>query len=1350
MEASSDSFSSNEWELSKENVQPMKQGRKMANLAVALAPSSVDQTRIHKEKREFEAQIRTYEGQDPLDIWYRYIVWTGENFPKGGKDLGSLIERCISTFRDDERYKNDERYAKVWLRYTDICTEPMDIFNYMHSQQVCSGLALFYESWAQLLENIGDYHKADEVFNLGINRNAQPLDRLRKQHKAFELRLAERVSNGLQQVSLADDSEPQRTTLGGLKRQGKKGTVGTKRTGNATLSKKSGIGVAVPTSNSSSNGFKIFCDDGPGMQSSLPPSTGEWQMPPTEPVMKRENTQKPGKWTDAKVSQRHHQSVPISGIAQKPAFSVHVDDDITNHPPPTPQHVSQFDKVLSTRKPDKPSAVMDALRNKPENAEGQKCKVMYCKEKIYAGTEEFSFEELRAARIFAKIKEGTYAPPVIERQPDNVRYMYPKKEVYSLIDGEFQYEEILARRYFARLKKQGASRNTQNESQEVQSNKVPTNAQQLIGGREMPHGDEPCAMDIGSCRKSVVRTFGGTVPEGEDLHFTSASHSSEAVEPAARRGLAFSDQCRTPLPSLQNSNIPTSNPVVVSTGSVHAMPPNSMQSGYQKSAFQPVQARPLQDRSIANLENLGAPQGNRCLNTSSCDDTENVYRKPVNQAKTSLFTHAEATPFNNSVFTDVPNTGYPVATNKFLISSRTPDANRSGDFNSSNLTGPSPTVFTKQALMVVGDMFNGPLDSERDLTLGGQRPEMDQMDKDFEAAFSNDDCTTAAPFATGFGGMGGFGGAAGFVIYDETTADKASEEVENTENGQAEDKENMPPTGTRQEVNHRPLTGILQPSVGIPTCPLDNDDEETDVIENLENAAQLKNNQPFHAQDKTSEVSLADFTHDHSIASGSFATAARMASTPFCHGSGPMSLPSIPWSTIRPTNENAELNGLPAEEGEYVPAHTDVAQTGGSFMSTPSKVLSPILEGSHEDSKSTNSSHSSNGSSRRVSCSASASQHNGLELSKIQEETSMCHTDTAPQVTSGGSAVINPFAGDVVNSFLLKITPPLTTYEGFTVSTNEVPRIAANASVNLGDDDTYNVEKLIGSGAFAKVYLANKRGETDEDDFETDDESAVVLKVQKISIEWEFYVSRQLQRRMQERGCSRELMKMFMNPVAAYVYCNSSVLVDKYKPLGTILDMVNKYKVKKKTMEEGVLFYYTIALLRILETMHACDVIHGDIKPDNFLVLDSDVDTLDGASLKLIDFGRSIDMRLFPAGTTFTANCYTEDFQCIEMKEAKPWTTQIDTYGLLGTIHCLLFLDYMKVYKDDKGRWKITKSFRRHWNHIWEKLFDLLLNTPSCTEQPSLRDFREEFERLYHVDEENYARHRQRHEVFMF
>ena len=49
---------------------------------------------------------------------------------------------------------------------------------------------------------------------------------------------------------------------------------------------------------------------------------------------------------------------------------------------------------------------------------------------------------------------------------------------------------------------------------------------------------------------------------------------------------------------------------------------------------------------------------------------------------------------------------------------------------------------------------------------------------------------------------------------------------------------------------------------------------------------------------------------------------------------------------------------------------------------------------------------------------------------------------------------------------------------------------------NKGKDNTYYVEKSIGSGAFAKVYLARKEDpDFDPDDTETDDESCVVLKV---------------------------------------------------------------------------------------------------------------------------------------------------------------------------------------------------------------------------------------------------------------
>ena len=67
------------------------------------------------------------------------------------------------------------------------------------------------------------------------------------------MRLTERVANGLQEVKLHENSEPERTTLGGLKRQGKKGTVGTKRTGNATLCKYSVI-LPPPPPNSNTDG----------------------------------------------------------------------------------------------------------------------------------------------------------------------------------------------------------------------------------------------------------------------------------------------------------------------------------------------------------------------------------------------------------------------------------------------------------------------------------------------------------------------------------------------------------------------------------------------------------------------------------------------------------------------------------------------------------------------------------------------------------------------------------------------------------------------------------------------------------------------------------------------------------------------------------------------------------------------------------------------------------------------------------------------------------------------------------------------------------------------------------------
>ena len=54
----------------------------------------------------------------------RYIQWTEQNFPKGGKEsnLSQLLQQCVSKFKDEESYKNDERYLKLWLKFVSKTT----------------------------------------------------------------------------------------------------------------------------------------------------------------------------------------------------------------------------------------------------------------------------------------------------------------------------------------------------------------------------------------------------------------------------------------------------------------------------------------------------------------------------------------------------------------------------------------------------------------------------------------------------------------------------------------------------------------------------------------------------------------------------------------------------------------------------------------------------------------------------------------------------------------------------------------------------------------------------------------------------------------------------------------------------------------------------------------------------------------------------------------------------------------------------------------------------------------------------------------------------------------------------
>ena len=56
--------------------------------------------------------------------------------------------------------------------------EPDLIYNYLYDQNIGTSLAMFYKCWAEHAEMIGANQKAEELYTLGINRGADPVDLL--------------------------------------------------------------------------------------------------------------------------------------------------------------------------------------------------------------------------------------------------------------------------------------------------------------------------------------------------------------------------------------------------------------------------------------------------------------------------------------------------------------------------------------------------------------------------------------------------------------------------------------------------------------------------------------------------------------------------------------------------------------------------------------------------------------------------------------------------------------------------------------------------------------------------------------------------------------------------------------------------------------------------------------------------------------------------------------------------------------------------------------------------------------------------------------------------------------------